>query len=294
MENSLTGQEIGKYRIGPLIGVGGMGEVYQATVLDDDTPVAIKFLRSEYTEDAELQGRFIREIRIMESLHHENIVPILDHGIVNGTQLYYSMRLITGMSLSTMFKRSQFSPASYWQILSQVIEALDYGHQQGVVHRDIKPDNVFIERDPGKGFRVFLGDFGLGKRKGIDKTMTEADAVIGTPHYMAPESILGEKNDKRSDIYSIAVLSYEALLGVLPFDEPYAHATAIAHVTKPVPLPETINPNFPQGMQEVLVKGLQKSPDQRHQTIREFAEHYQEALAELDEEAQNEIYYEEE
>jgi len=291
MENSLTGQELGKYQIGPLIGVGGMGEVYQAENSESGDSVAIKFLRSEFTDDPEFQGRFVREIRIMEALEHENIMPILDHGIINGSQLYYTMKLINGMSFSTMMKRSQFSPASYWSILEQLAQGLAHGHAEGVVHRDIKPDNIFIEREAGKGFHVILGDFGLGKRKGVDKTMTEADAVIGTPHYMAPESILGEKNDKRSDIYSIAVLTYEALLSVLPFDEPYAHATAIAHVTKPVPIPETIHPEFPRGLQEVLMKGLEKSPETRHQTIEEFAEHYQTALAELDDDIQNEIFY---
>jgi serine/threonine-protein kinase len=199
MQNSLTGQEINGYRIGPLLGVGGMGEVYQAFALSDNSPVAIKFLRSDVTDEPNFQARFIREIRIMEALSHPNIVPIIDHGLVNGVQLYYAMRLITGMALSTFAKRQPFTPANYWIVLEQMTAALAFGHSQNVVHRDLKPDNIFIERNPEGGWHVFVGDFGLGKREGQDHTLTEAGAAVGTPHYMSPEAIMGERPNRLSD-----------------------------------------------------------------------------------------------
>jgi serine/threonine protein kinase len=149
MSQSYTGQEIGGYTIGPLIGVGGMGEVYQATDNETQDNVAIKFLRSDFEDDPEVQQRFIREIRIMESMKHENIVPILKYGVLDGATLYYAMRLIKGMSFSTMLKRKRFSPQTYWDILRQVSQALAFGHEQGVVHRDIKPDNIFVEKSDG-------------------------------------------------------------------------------------------------------------------------------------------------
>jgi serine/threonine-protein kinase len=288
--SSYTGQEIGGYQIGPLLGVGGMGEVYQATDPETNTLVAVKFLRSDFDEDTEVQSRFIREIRIMESLEHDRIVPIFKYGIVDGSTLYYAMRLIHGMAFSTMLKRDRFSPYSYWPILKQVTEALEFGHTQGVVHRDIKPDNVFIEKHPDGSLNVFLGDFGLGKRKGVDVTLTEADAIIGTPHYMSPESIMGEHHDKRSDIYSLAVVSYEALTGAVPFNEEHAHQTAIAHVTQPPPPPTSHNPDFPLAMENVLLKGLMKSADDRQQTAQQFADEYYDAMMTLDEEARHTIY----
>lgn len=267
MENSLTGRDIGDYKIGPLLGVGGMGEVYQATNAEGQ-PVAIKFLRNDYITDAGAQARFVREIRIMEALDHDNIMPIFGHGIVNGDTLYYTMRLINGMALSTMMKRKKFTLRTAWEVLEQLFRALEYGHSQSVVHRDIKPDNIFIESQDG--IHVYLGDFGLGKRSGIDNTLTEADAAIGTPHYMSPEAIMGEKPDPRADIYSVCILSYEMLIGILPFNEPYAHSTAIAHVTKPVPRLTALNPQFPQAIENVLLRGLAKKREDRQQDMGEL------------------------
>jgi serine/threonine protein kinase len=290
MENSLTGQDIDGYHIGPLLGVGGMGEVYQAFRTTDNEAVAIKFLRADYSGEPNFQSRFIREIRIMEALQHENIVPIYDHGIINGTQLYYAMRLITGASFSTLLRRRKFSPATYWLILEQVAAALDFGHTQNVVHRDLKPDNIFIENAPGGGIKVFVGDFGLGKREGQDRTLTEAGAAIGTPHYMSPEAIMGERPARTADIYSIAVLSYEVLVGKLPFDDEHAHTVAIAHVTRPAPKPTSLVPDFPPAMERVILKSLEKSPAARHQTMAEFAADYKAALDTLSSDEKNAVY----
>ncbi|PJF20700.1 MAG: hypothetical protein CUN56_14845 [Phototrophicales bacterium] len=287
MKNSLTGQDIGGYKIGPLLGVGGMGEVYQATDTDGK-PVAIKFLRNDFIGDTGAQARFVREIRIMEALKHENIMPIMGHGIVNGETLYYTMRLINGMSLTTMMKRQRFTPRSAWIILEQLFRALEYGHSQSVVHRDIKPDNVFIERH--EKLHVFLGDFGLGKRSGIDNTLTEADAAIGTPHYMSPEAIMGERPDPRADIYSVSVLAYELYLGQLPFNEQFAHSTAIAHVTKPVPKPTALNPDFPPALEAVLLKGLEKKATNRQQDMGELITGYLNAYDTLTEEQLDTVY----
>lgn len=290
MENSLTGQEINGYRIGPLLGVGGMGEVYQAFTLTDNTPVAIKFLRSDFVTETAFQSRFIREIRIMEALQHPNIVPILGHGLVNGVQLYYAMRLITGMALSTLAKRQPFTPASYQIVLDQMAAALGFGHSQNVVHRDLKPDNIFVERKPEGGWHVFVGDFGLGKREGQDHTLTEAGAAVGTPHYMSPEAIMGERPDKRSDIYSLGCLSYEMLLGRLPFNDQHAHTVAIAHVTRPVPKPTSLNPKFPVALEKVLMRSLEKNPASRQASIEEFAADYRAAVASLTDEERKTSY----
>lgn len=289
MQNSLTGQEINGYRIGPLLGVGGMGEVYQATNAAN-MKVAIKFLRSDVSTEPNFQARFIREIRIMQALNHPNIVPILDHGLVDNSRLYYAMRLITGMALSTLAKRQPFTPATYWIILEQMAAALAFGHSQNVVHRDLKPDNIFVEKKPDGGWQVFVGDFGLGKREGQDNTLTEAGAAVGTPHYMSPEAIMGERPGKVSDVYSLGCLSYEMLLGRLPFNDPHAHTVAIAHVTRPVPKPSTVHPNFPAGLEAVLLKSLEKNPSARQQSINEFATDYRSTLSAMSDPERNTAY----
>lgn len=289
MENSLTGQDVDKYKIGPLLGVGGMGEVYQAVDKRDGKSVAIKFLRNDFAGDAGAQARFVREIRIMEALEHENIMPILGHGIFNGETLYYTMHLINGMSLTTLMKRQKFTLRKAWEVLEQLFRALEYGHSQSVVHRDVKPDNVFVERF--EKLHVYLGDFGLGKRSGIDNTLTEADAAIGTPHYMSPEAIMGEKPDPRSDIYSVSVLAYELFLDKLPFNEQFAHSTAIAHVTKPVPKPTVLNPDFPKVIEDLLLNGLEKKAANRQQDMGELITEYLNAYDTLTEEQLDSVYH---
>lgn len=289
MADSLTGREINGYRIGPLLGAGGMGEVYQATT-PDNVHVAIKFLKREMFTDIKLQGRFAREIRIMRELNHPNIMPIYDSGIYEDS-LYYTMRIINGQTLSGLVHRRKLSPAMYYPILYQLCAALSYGHSENLVHRDLKPDNVFVERNrETNDIHVFLGDFGLGKRSGVDHTLTDADTVLGTPHYMAPEAVLGERLTERADIYALGVMSYEILVGQLPFNESQGHLTAMAHVTKPVPSPSSIVPNFPYRLEEVLAKSLEKNPNDRYATVGEFLAEYEAALHSLSEDEANLVY----
>lgn len=283
MQSSYTGQIVNGYRVGPLLGVGGMGEVYQGFRVDDDSPVAIKFLRREYADDITFQQRFVREIRITQALQHDHIIPIYDHGLFNGNQLYYTMRLVSGMTLATRMKRRKLSPLGYLEILEQVTDALGYGHTQNVVHRDLKTDNIFMEKQADGHLQVFVGDFGLSKREGTDVNLTEVGAAIGTPYYMSPESIMGEKSTPLSDIYSLTILSYEVLVGRLPFNDPQAHAVAIAHVTKPIPDPKSLNPDFPAPLEKWLSKGTAKNPPDRFQTMQEMLNGYEDALVEMSE-----------
>jgi serine/threonine protein kinase len=282
--SSYTGQIVNGYRVGPLLGVGGMGEVYQGFRVDDDSPVAIKFLRREYADDITFQQRFVREIRITQALKHDHIIPIFDHGLFNGNQLFYTMRLVTGMTLATRMKRRKLSPLGYLEILEQVTDALGYGHTLNVVHRDLKTDNIFMEKQADGHLQVFVGDFGLSKREGTDVNLTEAGAAIGTPYYMSPESIMGEKSTPLSDIYSLTILSYEVLVGRLPFNDPQAHAVAIAHVTRPIPDPKSISPDFPAPLEKWLNKGTAKNPEERFQTMQEMLSGYEDALVEMSEE----------
>jgi serine/threonine-protein kinase len=290
IESSYTGQLVNGYRIGPLLGVGGMGEVYQGFNLQDDTPVALKFLRRDFADQPNFQQRFLREIRITQALKHENIIPIYDHGLFNNSQLYYVMRLVTGMTLGTRMKRRKLSPLGYLEILEQVTAALGYGHTQGVVHRDLKTDNIFLEKQSDGRLHVFVGDFGLSKREGVDKNLTEAGAAIGTPYYMSPESIMGEKPTLLADVYSLTILSYEVLVGRLPFNDPQAHAVAMAHVTRPIPKPSSFIPNFPEPLEEWFYKGTAKVASERFQSMGDLLHGYEDALVEMSEEDCAQVY----
>jgi eukaryotic-like serine/threonine-protein kinase len=285
--SSLTGQTIDGYRVGALLGAGGMGEVYQAFKADN-TQVAIKVLRADHARNPMFQGRFAREISIMEALKHPHIMPILGQGIHN-QELYYTMRLIQGSTLTTAMRREKFTPLTWEVVLSQICEALNFGHQQNLIHRDVKPDNIFIERN-GDAYHIFIGDFGLGKRVGVDKTLTDENALLGTPAYLSPECAMGETLDKRSDLYSLAVVTYEVLVGQLPFREPMAHLTAMAHVTQKVPPPDTINPAFPPALQAMILHGLEKDQLDRIQTAQQFIEEYRNALNQLTEAERNTVY----
>ncbi|MDQ7025662.1 MAG: serine/threonine-protein kinase [Anaerolineae bacterium] len=290
MDQTLTGKEINGYQIGPLLGIGGMGEVYQAIPPDGSTPIAIKLLRKDYMADAKLQQRFIRETRILRALSHDNIVKIYDHGLIDGQQLFYTMELITGMPLSTMMKRQEFSPLLYWEILRQVSAALAFAHMNKVIHRDIKPSNIFIQ-PKGNGLHVVLADFGLGKQEGVDQTMTEMGTSLGTPHYMSPEAILGEKPNAVSDNYAIAIMTYEALLGRPPFDFEFAHQIAMAHVTHPIPPPIDLRDDFPTCLEDVLMKGLEKKPEERYQSVKQFSDDYLACLKALSNADRKKVYH---
>lgn len=291
MAESLTGQEINGYRIGPLLGAGGMGEVYQAVMVSSGQPVAIKFLRRNVHIDPRMQSRFAREVRIMQDLEHPHIMPIYDSGVYGG-MLYYTMHMVNGQTLSTFLKRRKLSPLEFYPILEQLVSALQYGHSMGLVHRDLKPDNVFIERNRETNRpHIYLGDFGLGKRQGIDQTLTDPDAVLGTPYYMAPEAVLGEPLTIRSDLYALGIMLYEVLLGVMPYSEDQAHLTAMAHVTQPIPIPTDLNPDFPVVLNDLLVRAIQKRPEDRFGSAHEMLQAYIAAMNALTPEQRKTIYH---
>ena len=290
MSESLSGKNIDGYIIGPLIGGGGMGEVYQVYPENElSNPLAMKVLKGAYAQDSEFQARFVREVRLMEALKHDNIVPIHGYGFSND-YLYFVMKLVNGSTLAYLLTRHKFSPRAAWNILKPIAKGLEFGHEQGILHRDIKPGNVLVERQK-EGFSVFLTDYGLGKKPGTDETLTADGVSIGTPEYMAPESVLGERIDHQADVYSLAVMSYEVLLGVLPFDTGQAHLTALAHVNDPPPPPREKVADFPTAIEAVLLKGLAKTREARYQSVREFAEGLYKAVSGLSSEDQQKVYW---
>jgi hypothetical protein len=240
-----------------LLGRGGMGSVYLARETALDRLVAIKVLPPGKAESPALKERFRREARTAARLTHPNIVPLHTFGEADGT-LYYVMGYVRGEPLSVRLRREgKLSCEDARRILGEVAEALDYAHRQGVVHRDIKPDNVLIDDESG---RPMLTDFGIAKAADSGATLTELGAVIGTPRYMSPEQAGGREVDGRSDLYSLGVMGYEMVAGQLPFDGATPRDLLVQHLSKePQPLAR-VAPDAPDDFASAITRCLAKEP----------------------------------
>ena len=257
LERALGGQ----YDIVRLLGRGGMGAVYLAREKALERAVAIKVLPPETATDADTRERFRREARTAAKLTHPNIVPLHTFGDVEG-MLYFVMGYVKGESLAERMRREGKLPEEdVRRILAEVADALHYAHKQGVIHRDIKPDNILLEDETG---RPMLTDFGVAKARASGATLTEAGAVVGTPHYMSPEQASGARDiDGRSDIYSLGVMGYAMLSGRLPFEGESFQDVIVQHVTRaPAPLSALV-PDAPADLVEAVTRCLAKAPGQR-------------------------------
>jgi serine/threonine-protein kinase len=206
-----------QYKVIRLLGRGGMGAVYLARERALDRMVAIKVLRVE-ASDTEGSERFLREARTAARLTHPNIVPLHTFGEAEGL-MYFVMGFVQGESLGEKLKREgRLDPDEVRRILADVAAALHYAHERGVVHRDIKPDNILIDDETGK---PMLADFGIARSAAGGRTLTELGTTLGTPHYMSPEQAAAERDvDGRSDLYSLGVVGYQMLAGRCPFEGP--------------------------------------------------------------------------
>ena len=275
----MIGQTIDHYRIERLLGQGGMGSVFQALDLHLQRPVAIKVMHSHLAARQEFQQRFLQEARAAARLDHPHIIRVLTFGL-RQEQLFLVMELVTGGSLRGYLQRLYeqrlfIELPEALEMTRQVADALHYAHQQGMVHRDIKPDNVLLKlvTDSGAGtgqFRAVLTDFGLAKlaEGGV---MSVTGQPMGTYPYMSPEQCLAENVDSRTDIYALGIMLYELTVGRLPF-QPKSITEAIRmHTREPIPSPTSIRPGLPPELVEVINRSLQKNPDERFHTAGEMA-----------------------
>jgi eukaryotic-like serine/threonine-protein kinase len=257
-----------RYDVGRALGSGGMGEVFLARdrVLGRD--VALKVLRRQYAGDSEFAERFLREARSAASLSHPNIVQVYDRGETENGDSYIAMEYVPGGTLKEKISREGPLAASEAAALgAQVAEALGAAHYRGMVHRDIKPQNVLLtERDDAK-----VADFGIA-RAGSSVTISKTGSVMGTAGYMSPEQALGEPATPRSDLYSLGVVLYEALTGELPYTADNPIAVSMKHVTEPLLPPREIDPTIPEGMNALVVKLMAKDPEDRYASAAELSE----------------------
>jgi serine/threonine protein kinase len=259
-----------QYLVDAEIGRGGMAVVYRATDLRLNRRVAIKVLPPELAFNADVRERFLREAQTAAQLSHPGIVPIYTVDEREGI-VYFVMALVDGESLAERLSREPRLPISEARrVLSAVADALDYAHEQGVVHRDVKPDNIMLERTSG---RPLVTDFGIARAAQGDTRLTVTGVAIGTPAYMSPEQALGERElDGRSDIYSLAVIGYQLLAGETPFKASNTPAMLVKHVSEtPRPL-ATLRPDTPAVLAHTIARGLAKKPEDRWPSAAAFRE----------------------
>jgi serine/threonine-protein kinase len=263
-----------RYRVLSRLGEGGMGTVYLCEHAVLHRRFAVKVLRPELGSDAELVDRFRNEAIAASRIGQENVVDVLDFGAEEDGALYYVMEALEGRSLGAVIREEGPLPIGRGlDILDQICRALGAAHARGVVHRDVKPDNVFLVRRDGAGDRVKVLDFGISHvpaARGAER-ITRAGALIGTPEYMAPEQATGSAVDARSDVYAAGVLAYEMLTGTLPIEEDTPIATLVAHQTRTPDAPSQRVPAIPPAVDALLLRALAKRPEDRFASMDAFA-----------------------
>lgn len=264
-----VGDVVGGYRIDGVIGRGGMGVVFLAEHRHLARKVALKVVAPELTEDARFRERFLRESRLAGSIDHPNIITIYDAGEADGL-LYLAMQYVSGTDLASLLRAER--PLGHdraLRIMGAVGEALDAAHASGLVHRDVKPNNILIHAGTPPGAdRVQLTDFGLARRTASVSGLTRSGEVLGTALYMAPEQLQGRNVDGRADIYALGCVLYECLTGHRPFEREEPAALFFAHLNAPPPAPSERVPSLPKGLDEVVRIAMAKDPDQRFPTCR--------------------------
>ena len=271
MDNLIGKTLDGLYTVRELIGTGGMANVYKAVVgpggpVPEGTVVAVKVLRQELMHDPDLVRRFKNESKAISLLNHPNIVKVYDVSVSENLQ-YIVMEYVDGITLKEYLK--QRGGALTWKetvhFATQILSALQHAHSKGIIHRDVKPQNIMLLADGS----IKMMDFGIA-RFSRAQSQTVSDKAIGSVHYISPEQAKGERTDARTDIYSVGVMLYEMLSGRLPFDGDGAVSIAIMQISeKPKPLAE-IAPQTPAGLRQITEKAMEKDPDKRYQSAQEM------------------------
>jgi serine/threonine protein kinase len=269
--SGLVGHSLGHYRLIEEVGRGGMATVCRALDTRNDTEVAIKILSPTISGDNRFVRRFKREGSLLAGLKHPNIVPVIGYGESKG-MAYMVMPFIKGDSLQNRIEQGRINKKERERWIEQIADALMFAHKNGIVHRDVKPSNVMID----KSGNALLTDFGLAREVEGSNTLT-GSMLLGTPAYMAPEQGRGDPVDARSDQYSFGVILYQLLTKKLPFEADSPMGTVLKHIQEPVPRPSRYVSDISPALERVILKCLAKDPEYRYPTIGAFYEAYKAA-----------------
>ena len=273
----LTGKQLGQYRIIAPIGEGGMAAVYKAYQPSMDRFVALKVLPQMYAAMKDFVKRFEQEAKVIAKLEHPNIVPVHDYGEADG-YTYIAMRYVEGGTLLHRMQQAAIPDAQICSIVRQVSAALDYAHSKGILHRDLKPGNILMDAHG----QCLLTDFGIAKILEDTGKFTVSGAFLGTPTYASPEQGQSRKLDNRSDVYSLGVILYEMVTGRPPFEAETPMAVILKHIQDPVPLPRSQGKDLPELVERVILKALEKEPEDRFSTAGELAQALEQGFCETD------------
>ena len=265
----------GRYKINAVIGQGGFGEVYKAQHASTGDQVAIKVLRQDVQGTADVTARFRQEAKTTSKLKHPNTVRVFDFGQMDDGSLYLAMEFLEGRTLTDLFrKEAPLAPKRLVHIACQVLKALSEAHAKGLVHRDLKPDNIFLQSVHGEADFVKVLDFGIAKSVSGDSTadMTSTGAIIGTPRYMSPEQARGQSVDLRTDLYSLAIILHEGLTGVAPFTADSPLTMLLRRVQEDPPrAQDELAVTTPQGVCDAVYRGLARDAEERFSSADDMA-----------------------
>jgi eukaryotic-like serine/threonine-protein kinase len=268
----------GRYEIQARIGEGGMGVVYKARQISIDRVIALKMLNQQMQGDQTWVQRFYNEAKACSRLQHPNTIRMFDFGQTQDGRLFMTMEFLDGMSLRDALQRGPIAPQRVIKVLIQCCASLAEAHSIGIIHRDIKPDNVFLLNMAGSPDFVKLLDFSVAKLLEGDRMKTQAGVVFGTPQYMSPEQGRGLPLDARSDLYALGILAFEMLTGNVPFNDDNPMTVIQMHLQAAVPpMPDSI----PYSVQQVVRRALEKDPARRYQSAGEMMQQCQQVFAEL-------------
>ena len=255
-----------RYRVTARIGHGGMAEVYEGNDIIGKKTVAIKLIRKDVMENPVNLIRFKNEATIAASLNHPNIVKVYNHGTVDGVP-YIANEFIKGQNLKQVLDfRSSVPIEEAVDYMIQLASALDYAHSHGIVHRDVKPDNLYVMGDG----TIKLGDFGIAQTDATSQITSKDSEIVGSVHYLAPEITSGKPATGQSDIYSAGVTFFELITGHVPYIKNSAIDIAVSHVKEKFPSPKKYLPNCPKEIERIIFKCVKKNPKERYATAKEL------------------------
>lgn len=263
----LIGTSLGAYRILEQIGQGGMATVYKAYQSGMDRLVAVKVLAEHFARDPNFEQRFEQEARVIAHLEHRNIVPIYDFGEQEGVA-YLVMRYLQAGTVRDIMAHGPLPLLDVARLMNDIASALDYAHAQGIIHRDVKPNNILVDKQG----HAYLTDFGLAKVIEAASDITGSASMVGTPAYMAPEQTLGRPATPKTDVYALGVMLYEMAVGRPPYESSLPMAVALMHVQAPLPSPRDVNPSISEAVERILIKALAKDPADRFASAGELAQ----------------------